>query len=249
MPSVLTFPTAAAPALAAPRGAGTPSRWRRFTCVCAAAAIGAVCADVAARAGTCTQAAAVSAGEVDDFEAGIEDWSGHAPSISNPADGGEAGSGDAFLRVVSSGVPGNSGGKLVLRNLCQWTGNYSPGLGGAVTIALRVNNLGATDLSLRLGIRNAGGDAYVSAPPIVLTSLSGWQQISFTLSEAEMACANDGFTCGPFADVVGAVSELRLLHALGTTFGPAAPEIAAELGVDDVTITALPVELQRFDAD
>jgi len=85
----------------------------------------------------------------DTFEDGTtQGWGVGAPypiPPENVGTGGPAGSGDNFLLLTSSGT-GGPGGKMVIFNESQWTGDYIAA--GVTGVRLDVNNVGATTLSL-----------------------------------------------------------------------------------------------------
>lgn len=175
-------------------------------------------------------ALAITVGMVDGFQDGTtQGWivaaggfgTHPAPPVA-VASGGPLGDGDGYLRLQSTGTPG-PGGKLVVIAGLQWTGDYT--LAGVTGIAMNVNNLGATDLSLRLSLSGA-----YSTNPIVLTAGSGWQQVLFPTAPAALSLAGSVLN----------VSELRLYHSIAAAEANAGDNIAAVLGVDHITAVPEP---------
>jgi hypothetical protein len=175
--------------------------------------------------------AAISVNQKDTFEDGsLQSWS--AGGVSNPngpvnvSAGGPAGATDNFLRLTSNGGP-SAGGKLVAFNTDQWAGDYLAA--GVQSISMQVNNLGNTDLTLRL-ILNSFNGALGTVAPVNLPAGSGWQTVAFPLTDANL----DG--AASFADVMSSVFEFNLVHSPGfTTARSSSPNVAAQLGVDNIT--------------
>jgi hypothetical protein len=182
---------------------------------------------------------------IDDFEDGTtEGWHvrdpGHpAPPVNVPT-GGPAGAGDAYLQLQAFGGTG-AGSRLSVLNTEQWTGDFT----GVPAIAMDVNNLGQTELALRLLFVNFPDtpalpptDVAWSLAPVIVPSGSGWNHVVFSLSTANLFA--------PFGTVGGAladVDELRLFHNPASFFGGptvgGAP-VAAMLGVDNITAVPEP---------
>jgi hypothetical protein len=177
-------------------------------------------------------ASAISLGYVEDFEDGTTrgwDNGGLAPNPVNVSSGGPAGAGDAFLQIGSLGGGGGPGSRLVVYNrVPEWTGDYlAAGVDG---ISLDVNNLGQTDLVLRLLIGDpVPGSPANSAitPGIALPAGSGWVSIQFSLAPQDLLPRTGTVE----AALAGAV-DLRLFHNPAAAFP--GPGIVAMLGVDNV---------------
>ena len=115
-------------------------------------------------------AVAIVVGQTDTFENGTtQGWISGAVNPHPPvniATGGPQGAGDHFLKVTSSGGFG-AGSKLVTFNTTQWIGNYTTA--GIVAIGMDLNNLGNTDLVIRLALNGPGGEIAtlngISLPP------------------------------------------------------------------------------------
>ncbi len=106
-------------------------------------------------------AAQVVVGQTDTFQDGTtRNWGG-APPPNQPVNvptGGPAGTGDAFLRITSTGT-GAAGSRMVTFNDQQWSGGhaYDPAVTG---IAMDLENLGSTPLIIRVAFQDTGGNTY-----------------------------------------------------------------------------------------
>lgn len=196
-----------------------------------------------------------TASEMDDFEDGtVENWAEGGPSPNPPfnvADGGPTGAGDNYLENLSAGGSG-AGSRWAMFNRTQWSGDYAA-LGPEVTIQLDVNHFTITlsgdgivgnDLQLRVGIEGTGGDRWVTTSPVVVPEGGGWVTASFILSESEMTQV---LGTDPFATTISDVFEFRLLSATSAVWE--ADPAAHRVGVDNIEIASVPVELQSFSID
>lgn len=181
-------------------------------------------------------AAAVTLGQIDDFEDGTtQGWvvgSGgmgtHPAPPTVVATGGPGGADDSYLLLTAIGGFG-AGGRFAVINASQWSGDYTnSGISG---IAMQVNNVGLTDLSLRLLFEDPMGgppsNAAISSDAIVVPSGSGWVSILFPI-------APDALTAvfGSVSAALGNATAVRLFHGADAIF-PGEP-IVAQLGVDDI---------------
>jgi hypothetical protein len=171
-------------------------------------------------------AAAVTPGMVDTFEAGSD--AGWAAGVASPVppvvvgSGGPGGDGDGYLSLTAIGGFG-AGSRLTVIAGPQWAGDY---LGSGVqAIRMDVNNLGATELDLRLWLAGALGSTTLSAAPVVVPAGSGWTTVSFSLDPADLT--------GEPLSALGAVQQLRLFH--GTTASFPGDAVIAQLGIDNVS--------------
>jgi hypothetical protein len=188
---------------------------------------------------TVSMTRAVSVGQVDTFEDGTtQNWVinllnlGAPPAAALPvniASGGPAGAEDNYLRLTAVGG-GGAGGRLVVINFMgQWAGDYIAQ--GFNAIEMDVNNLGNSDLSLRLLFADPGAgppaNVAVSQVPIVVPAGSGWTSISFPIGPSHLLGL-----AGEVDEALRNTTELRLFHSADPTFpGPA---IVAQLGVDNI---------------
>jgi hypothetical protein len=172
--------------------------------------------------------AVIVPGQVDDFEdGGFLGWQAGQQNRNGPANiasGGPAGLDDNYLLLASDGS--GSGGRLVAFNGNQWAGDY---LSAAVgSIRLQVNNLGATDLVLRLILEGAGQNLGTLSS-VNVPAGSGWTTVSFSLAAENLAGGN-------YHTVLSSVATLDLVHSPNAiTSRQAAPTIIAKLGVDNMT--------------
>ena len=163
---------------------------------------------------------ALSPGQVDSFENGLAGWSSGANHPAPPRveqDGGPDGSGDAWFRLSALGGVG-AGSRLVAFSGPQWAGNYA--LAGITSITMDANNLGDSDLALRLLFD--GGPTTVTSALAALPAHSGWISVSFALDPA----------------LLTSITQFRLVHQ-PTANGPI-PQLAALLGVDNVQASPVP---------
>jgi len=179
----------------------------------------------------------------DDFENGTAQGWSHGPLSPNPptnvADGGPLGAGDNFLQNVSSGVFG-SGGRMVMFNVFQWSGDYLASNIGQIEFDAR--NLGNTSLHLRVAFEGGIGTRWSSTNAVTLPAQGPWTPVVFEVSEAAMTRVGGVQT---FDVAFAAVGQLRILSFQG---GPSwmGQLVAATLGVDNITTSLVPVELQQF---
>ena len=180
---------------------------------------------------------AITIGQIDNFQSGtLQNWArGGAPPPTSEATGGPAGVGDQFIRITSDGSGSN--GKMLVLNNFQWTGDLS----GVPSIAVDLNNLGTSELTMRLSFRDtggAGGGGFITSDSITLAPGGGWQNMVFDLSDL----VSIG-TLVPQAAFMTNVMQMRILHAPtpSTLLGE---EVAATLGVDN--IAAIPEPAAAF---
>lgn len=174
-------------------------------------------------------ARAVTAGQVDSFSGDTAGWGSGAFSPAPPTLqlGGPGGAADSFLQLSSTGVVG-PGGKLVLINTTQWAGDYLAA--GVTRIEMDLNNLGSTDLSLRLYLGGLGLNSAVSTSAVNLAAGSGWQHVGFDISPAALTGVAEG--------TLAQVQQLRLFHGLNPVFP--GENVAALLGVDNISAVPEP---------
>ena len=126
-------------------------------------------------------AAAISSGQIEDFEGGTAaGWLG-APSTVQGS--GQVGASDMFLGVTSTGG-GGAGSRLVLRQNTTWAGDYTAS--GVTAISADFINLGGTNLEIRLGIFGSGG-AWSSTAGVALPAGGGWQTITLSLLPTDLS--------------------------------------------------------------
>jgi len=186
---------------------------------------------------TFKSAHAQTLGQTDTFQDGtLNSWSTGVrnPSpLTNVSTGGPQGSNDRYMRAISSGS-GTAGSKLVLFNSTQWTGNYISA--GIRNIHMFLKNEGTSALQMRIAILSASGNCS-SVNPVSVPIGSGWIAVNFPIS----ASADTVLTGGPVNTILTNVTQIKLLHesAPGTT----GDVIAAQLGIDNITATATPTNV------
>lgn len=189
------------------------------------------------------RASAVSIGLVDTFEDGTTDnWRINLLGMGNNTfqpvnvtSGGPAGLDDNYMLMTSSGLAG-AGGRLVALNPAQWAGDYVAA--GIRKISMDVNNLGSTDLFLRLLFEDPMG-----APPeneafttsVFLPAGSGWTTISFLVDPGNLIVEE-----GSALNALQNATILRIFSNPEAEGPDEAEPIAAMLGVDNIEAVATP---------
>jgi hypothetical protein len=184
-------------------------------------------------------AAEIAAGHLDDFEQGsTSGWqhgqqNEHEPRII--ADGGPEGTGDALLRVSSSGTSG-PGSKLVMYNEQDaWLGDYVQA--GITTLEADLNNVGMTPLTMRFMFEGSGGNVLTDG--FALPSNSGWQHATFSLTPEDL------FSNGDILSTLGSVTKVWFLHNEEPSHP--GPSDAGILFVDNLEAIGTPVLLAPGD--
>lgn len=173
---------------------------------------------------------AITLGQLDSFDSGTAGWRTGGANPNPPfqrADGGPQGAGDGFLVVRGNGGSG-SGSNLVAFNTDQWTGDYL--LEGVTAIKVDLNDLGSSNLEMRLLFEGPGG-GFLSAESVSLAAGSGWQTAVFPIGPAALVGGSG------YVSTLGNVSKLRIVHA--PTLDGAEP-ILGELGLDNVAAVPEP---------
>ncbi|RPI02793.1 MAG: T9SS C-terminal target domain-containing protein [Ignavibacteriae bacterium] len=175
-------------------------------------------------------------GQIDTFQdSTLNSWSSGRPNPTPPVNistGGPQGSNDRYMRATSSGS-GAAGSKLVLFNTKQWKGNYiSAGIGN---IRMFLKNEGTSALQMRIAVFSSSSSCS-SLNPVSVPIGGGWIEVNFPVSASAL-------TGGTVNTILTNVTELRLLHesAPGTT----GDVIAAQLGIDNITATAAPSNINE----
>lgn len=176
---------------------------------------------------------AVTRGQIDDFQDGtLQGWLVGFPGVQpvNVATGGPAGDGDHYMLLTADGGIGQDpNNKLVVINQTQWTGNYPAA--GVSAVTMSVNNLGATDLALRLyvaddTIRQPANTA-ISTDAVFLPAGSGWTSVVFPLSPPKLTALS-----GSVPLALANAKQVRIFHNPAPAFP--GPIIVASLGVDNI---------------
>lgn len=186
-------------------------------------------------------AQAVTVGQIDDFQdLTAQGWTGGTKNPNPPvnvANGGLLGGGDAYLKLTSNGGSG-AGSRLVGFNQTEWAGDYLSA--GVNALTMDLNNLGATDLFIRLAINGSGGEFSTTAG-VPLAAANGWDNFLFDLTPG-------AWTSVGGADInatLGNVSQLRILHAPSPIFRGGL-NIDAMLGVDNISAVPVPAAVWLF---
>lgn len=175
---------------------------------------------------------AVLVGQADTFENGtVQGWSVGGPSPLPPLNigtGGPSGAGDHYLKLASSGGRG-PGSKLVSFNEAQWAGDY---IGAGVSlISMDLNNMGNSDLSIRLVFADANGgppaDLAISEA-MQLAAGSGWTHVLFNIDPASLTPE-----LGNAATALTNATEMRLYHGPAASFP--GPPVVGTMGVDNIS--------------
>ena len=151
-------------------------------------------------------ASALTQGQQDDFTSGADGW-----ARGDPALGGPGGASDGYLELASVGGLGQNG-RLVTFNRLQWSGDYLAA--GVEAIGVFLDNLGATDLEIRLAFGDndaplLGETWYATTEGVVLPAGSGWVLVVFPIGSADLQRAQGTAT---YAELMSNVATLRILH-------------------------------------
>jgi hypothetical protein len=181
-------------------------------------------------------ASAIDLGQIDNFEDGTtQGWgnggAGGAPPVINVDTGGPGGVNDNFMQIESIGG-GGPGRFLVAFNQTQWIGNYIAT--GVASIEVDLQNLGSTELSIRLAFKEFAGfgaPGYLSSTAAVLAPGSGWQHVVFTIDVGSMIAIGGPAAFETFFSTGNA--EMRIVNEVGTS-NLNGDVIVGLLGVDNI---------------
>jgi len=207
-------------------------------------------------------AGAISSGQVDDFQdATLQGWNsggqGGNPNPNPPLVGPICGPGggcgpslDHYAILTGNGSPpapppAGAGRAVVASNALQWSGDY---LGAGVTsIQLDVNNLGTTDLILRLSMLSldpSGGTfSLTNGIPLPAhgTGEAGWTRVVFDISAdswTAVAGPGGGFMGMDIATTLSNVAALRIVSSAAPSFQ--GDSQAGQLGIDNISAVPEP---------
>lgn len=166
---------------------------------------------------------------VDDFQNGdFYGWrvgSGATPFPPRlEPDVGPLGIGDDMLRLEADGGLG-AGSRLVVFNQSQWTGDFVAQ--GITEITMDLQNVGVDPLTIRIGMRGAGGDI-ASLQGFVLPDNSGWVSVRFPIAVNEFVGLG-----ADIAATLSSVTQLRILHNTQPEF--IGEPIRGSLGIDNIS--------------
>jgi hypothetical protein len=183
-------------------------------------------------------------GQVDTFEDGTtQNWAVglgpgggvHPAPPTNVPDGGPAGPGDNYLLLTAVGGTGAGSRLSVINLLGQWSGNYLSS--GVSAIQMDLNNLGETDLSLRLmfedPVPNPPANVAISTEAVLLPAGGGWTQVLFPIAPGNLTAVL-GSVNGALSNTTG----IRIFHS--PTVEPSGPPVVARLGVDNIRAAVIP---------
>lgn len=176
---------------------------------------------------------AVSNGQTDNFQDGSTmGWQNGevigAIPVTNIANGGPGGTGDAYIRLSADGS--GAGGKLTAFNRDQWLGDYIAA--GVTAIEVDLRNEGAVSLTIRLAFKNgpgggAGAPGYMTQA-IILAVGSGWQHVTISLIPANLIAVNNPPAFSSFF-----IGEVRFIHSVGTS-SLSGTTVVGQLGIDNI---------------
>lgn len=190
-------------------------------------------------------ASAVTLGQIDTFEDGTtQGWAVnlagfgvHPAPPANVSTGGPDGAGDNFLLLTSFGGSG-PGSRMTVGNLAQWSGDYLAA--GVGAISMSVNNLGSTDLFLRLLFEDPMGapptNVAFSIDAVFVAAGGGWQNIVFPVAPTDLTAQ-----MGSVEAALSGTTLLRLYHSTASAGpNPILPieAVTAQLGVDNIQAQA-----------
>ena len=181
-----------------------------------------------------SSARAIVGGQVDNFEDGtLQNWANGGafgvPPVVNVNTGGPAGANDNFMQIASDGS--GPGQFLTVFNRSQWLGNYIAL--GITAIEVDLKNLGAVDLTIRLGFKETAGNGapgYLSTPFSLLAS-SDWQHAVFFINTGSMTAIGAPASFSSFFS--NGFGEMRIINEAGNT-NLVGNAVTAQLGIDNI---------------
>jgi hypothetical protein len=180
-------------------------------------------------------AAAITLGQVDDFQTDKGDWG--PDSAVRQANGGPEGDGDSFFKYTSTGTGGPENRASVRSDIdgVDWAGNYVSA--GVSAIAADVENRGDVDLNLRLTIGNGtggnprtNGTWYTTSVAVSVPVGADWANLKFDLTDAAMSLFQG---TDSLSDVLAGVTQIRFISAESLT--NRGDSIAATMSFDNIT--------------
>jgi PEP-CTERM motif len=183
-------------------------------------------------------------GQIDTFESGTsEGWFTGGPNTppqpASIATGGPAGAADHYMSLTSLGGIGPQS-RLSVLNESQWAGNYIDA--GVNAIVMDVNNLGTTDLYLRLVFEDPmfgpPSNVAFSTNSIFLPAGSGWTSVTFLIRPEDLTAG-----IGDVFSALTGATAIRLYHSTNPNFPNPVfpiPAVQAQLGVDNIRAAAIP---------
>ncbi len=189
------------------------------------------CALVIASLSFAPSALAINIGVRDDFQTGtVSEWYGG--TTITPVTNGQIGATDQFITVQTAAASG-AGSHLATHNSePRWTGDY---LGAGVTaITVDMRNQGTTTLQMRVVLFGLG-NRWTSTTPVTLAPNSGWQHLTFPITQSSLSRV---LGSGTYQDSLGSVSQIMFRHATGLSSG--GTTVSATVGIDNVAAIPAP---------
>lgn len=169
---------------------------------------------------------AITLGQIDTFQDGTTQWwDGAQPQ--NIPNGGPQGNGDSFLQITSFGGTG-SNSHLAAKNSAQWGGDYKAA--GVTSIVANMCNFGSVTLEIRAVLFDFNNTRWTSTVSQNLAPGSGWQQKTFTLTQATMTRVQGTET---FDFTSQNVLQLMFRHDAGSA-SSGGTSIASSMGIDNI---------------
>ena len=160
---------------------------------------------------TSASMAQITAGVPDDFDtpADVHNWvHGGGPSPNPPTLQTVGGVDNNYIKNTSTGV-GGPGGRFVMLNTTQWTGNYIAA--GIKSVSMQVRNNSAVSLNLRVAFEdNLSFTFWSSTSSVFIPSSSGWVTVVFPITELYMTQTGG---VGTYNDVFTACTRMRILSS------------------------------------
>ncbi len=188
---------------------------------------------LAAAFGTVGQARGVVIGTTDDFQSGtVNDWYGG--TITANVANGLGGAADRYLTVQTNGNTAGSGSHLAIHNSeTRWNGDYTAD--GVTGISVDMRNLGSTTLNMRLVVFGLG-TRFTSTTGVSLAAGSGWQRITFPISQASLTRV---LGSGTYTETIGSVNQIMFRHDDGSP-SSGGSFINGVVGIDNITAIPAP---------
>ncbi len=167
--------------------------------------------------------------QIDDFQNNTtQGWREGGPSPNPPtnASGGPGGASDRYLRNVS--VPGGAGGRNVMFNTAQWTGNYVAA--GVERIKVTARTFANQQMMIRLYLERGDLNSKWITNGRPLPGDGQWHELVFSLAEADMTRV---VGLDDHAGMLANVGQVWIGHMPQASFPP--PMVDVTLGFDDIT--------------
>ena len=187
-------------------------------------------------------AGAVTLGQLDDFEDGtVQGWTegGSSPNPpTNVSTGGPAGAGDNYLADTSSGTAG-AGGKMVMFNQTQWTGDYIAA--GIAEIHMQVRVFSGASAHIRIGFQSGASQRFVSTVSQTVVNDGAWHDVVLPISESDLTLVGGTST---YNAVLSSVNHFRIISSQTTKWR--GDQVALSIGVDNIKAVAQASTLLRM---